>query len=71
MAPCLAEACTPAADGLSYAFTLRKGVRFHNGEPMTAGSSHAATSRACGTSVSATAARMRRTRTHSVTRAAA
>jgi len=36
MAPCLAEAWTAAPDGLSYAFTLRKGVLFHNGEPVTA-----------------------------------
>ena len=36
MAPCLAEAWTAAPDGLSYAFTLRKGVLFHNGEPLTA-----------------------------------
>ena len=25
-----------APDGLSYEFTLRKGVKFHNGEPLTA-----------------------------------
>src|SRR3954466_5248298 len=36
MAPCLAEAWTMAPDGLSYAFTLRKGVLFHNGEPLAA-----------------------------------
>jgi peptide/nickel transport system substrate-binding protein len=36
MAPCLAESWTMAPDGLSYAFTLRKGVLFHNGEAMTA-----------------------------------
>src|SRR5204862_7331821 len=36
MAPGLAEAWTMAPDGLSYAFTLRKGVLFHNGEPLTA-----------------------------------
>jgi len=36
MAPCLAESCTMAPDGLSYALALRKGVRFHNGEEMTA-----------------------------------
>jgi peptide/nickel transport system substrate-binding protein len=36
MAPCLAEAWTVAPDGLSYSFTLRKGVTFHNGEPLTA-----------------------------------
>jgi peptide/nickel transport system substrate-binding protein len=36
MAPCLAESWTMTPDGLSYAFTLRKGVRFHNGEALTA-----------------------------------
>src|SRR5262245_6723721 len=36
MAPCLAESCTMSADGLSYALSLRKGVKFHNGEPLTA-----------------------------------
>src|SRR6476660_445989 len=36
MAPCLAEASTAAPDGLSYTFTLRKGVLFHNGDPLTA-----------------------------------
>jgi peptide/nickel transport system substrate-binding protein len=36
IAPCLAESWTMAADGLSYTFVLRPGVRFHNGEPVTA-----------------------------------
>src|SRR6266852_8603551 len=36
MAPCLAESWSASADGLSYEFVLRKGVRFHNGEPVTA-----------------------------------
>lgn len=36
MAPCLAEKCDTAPDGLSYTLTLRRGVRFHNGEEMTA-----------------------------------
>ena len=36
MAPCLAESWSMAPDGLSYDFTLRKGVLFHNGEPLTA-----------------------------------
>ena len=31
--PSLAEAWTEAKDHLSYTFTLRKGVRFQNGEP--------------------------------------
>jgi peptide/nickel transport system substrate-binding protein len=36
MAPSLAESWTAARDGLSYDFALRKGVKFHNGEPVTA-----------------------------------
>ena len=36
MAPCLAESCTMSGDGLSYALSLRKGVKFHNGEELTA-----------------------------------
>jgi peptide/nickel transport system substrate-binding protein len=36
MAPCLAEAWKMAPDGLSYSFALRKGVLFHNGDPLTA-----------------------------------
>jgi peptide/nickel transport system substrate-binding protein len=36
MAPCLAESWTESADGLVYEFTLRQGVRFHNGDPFTA-----------------------------------
>src|SRR5262245_13156867 len=35
-APCLAESWTISKDGLSYEFTLRKGVRFHNGDAVTA-----------------------------------
>jgi peptide/nickel transport system substrate-binding protein len=34
--PCLAEAWKMAPDGLSYDFTVRKGAKFHNGQPMTA-----------------------------------
>jgi peptide/nickel transport system substrate-binding protein len=36
MAPSLAESWSMAKDGLSYEFVLRKGTRFHNGDPVTA-----------------------------------
>src|SRR5918995_1889022 len=36
MAPCLAESWKESADGLTYAFKLREGLRFHNGDPFTA-----------------------------------
>src|SRR5262245_16331699 len=35
-APSLAESWTASRDGLSHEFVLRKGVRFHNGDPLTA-----------------------------------
>src|SRR5499433_4607286 len=35
MAPSLAESWSVSADGLTYEFVLRHGVRFHNGEPVT------------------------------------
>ena len=34
--PSLAESWTASKDGLSYEFVLRKGVRFHNGDAVTA-----------------------------------
>src|SRR4030095_11833992 len=34
--PPLAESWTQSKDGLLYEFVLRKGVRFHNGDPVTA-----------------------------------
>jgi peptide/nickel transport system substrate-binding protein len=36
MMPCLAQSFTASEDGLSYDFVLRPGVKFHNGEPVTA-----------------------------------
>jgi peptide/nickel transport system substrate-binding protein len=34
--PSLAESWTASKDGLTYEFFLRKGVKFHNGDPVTA-----------------------------------
>src|SRR6185369_1455328 len=35
-APCLAESWTASKDGLTYEFVLRRGVKFHNGDPLSA-----------------------------------
>ncbi|MBI4611748.1 MAG: ABC transporter substrate-binding protein [Candidatus Rokubacteria bacterium] len=36
IAPALAESWTVSPDALTYEFALRKGVKFHNGDPLTA-----------------------------------
>jgi peptide/nickel transport system substrate-binding protein len=36
LAPSLAESWTESPDGLVYEFALRRGARFHNGDPVTA-----------------------------------
>ena len=36
MTPSLAESWTVSKDGMTYEFLLRKGARFHNGDPVTA-----------------------------------
>src|SRR5207249_2660351 len=35
-APCLAESWTMSKDGRTWEFVIRKGARFHNGDPVTA-----------------------------------
>src|SRR5438067_6779240 len=34
--PSLSESFTPSKDGLTYEFVIRKGVKFHNNDPVTA-----------------------------------
>ena len=34
--PSLAESWTASKDGLTYEFLLRNGIKFHNGDPVTA-----------------------------------
>ena len=36
LAPSLAESWTISSDNLTYEFVLRKGAKFHNGDPVTA-----------------------------------
>src|SRR5262245_42109341 len=36
LAPSLAESWTVSADGRAYEFVLRRSIRFHNGDPVTA-----------------------------------
>ena len=35
-APCLAQSWSMSEDGLTWEFVLRDGVKFHDGEPITA-----------------------------------
>ena len=58
MAPSLAESWTVSRDGLVYEFVLRRGVKFHNGEPVTAEDVKFSFERYRGTAASAFKARI-------------
>jgi len=58
MAPSLAESWTVSRDGLVYEFVLRRGVKFHNGEPVTVEDVKFSFERYRGTAASAFKARI-------------
>src|SRR5438309_1257029 len=58
MAPSLAESWTVSRDGLMYEFMVRKGVKFHNGEPVTTEDVKFSFERYRGTAASAFKARI-------------
>src|SRR5881409_1009026 len=58
MAPSLAESWSVSRDGLVYEFVLRRGVKFHNGEPLTAEDVKFSFERYRGTAASAFKARI-------------
>ncbi|MDP2332097.1 MAG: ABC transporter substrate-binding protein [Reyranella sp.] len=57
--PCLAESWKAAPDGLSYEFKVRAGVKFHNGDPVTAEDVKFSFERYRGTSAAMIKARMK------------
>src|SRR6185312_13833875 len=57
-APSLAESWSASEDGLTYEFVLREGVKFHNGEPVTAADVKFSYERYRGTSAALMKARM-------------
>src|SRR5881628_1330153 len=58
MSSSLAESWTVSRDGLVYEFVLRRGVKFHNGEPLTAEDVKFSFERYRGTAASAFKARI-------------